>query len=58
MTVLDYITITTSIIIIVIILLFMYRHRITSNVFPSLKIRNKRFGGWLANGDYLNYYTT
>lgn len=58
MGVFDFITGTVAIIIIVIILLFMYRHRVSSDVFPKVKIRTDRFGGWLANGDYVNYYTT
>ncbi len=58
MGVFDFITGTVAIIIIVIILLFMYRHRVSSNAIPKIKIRTNRFGGWLANGTYVNYYTT
>ena len=58
MGVFDFITGTVAIIIIVIILLYMYRNRIRTDVFPTVNVKTNRFGGWLANGDYVNYYTT
>ena len=49
---------SVGIFIIVLILYFMYRHRFNGIAIKTLETSNSKFGRWLANGAYINYYTT